>query len=303
MDRFFLPFPSNWLSTEIVKPLGSSVWLLLLLLDLVVRSIDNIGIVSGGKSLHDEDLYLRLGISPNTLTRHRTRLEDHGFIITRTTRYGLKQWFVIGSHKYQGKKDPERQVDLVQSILAEISAKRPPDRKLICNPFYFEVVDRFDAKVNQSRVSTTNSGSTTANNGGSIGDKRANKSNDKARNIDREASGLHTTANMGRDLRDEEEKNLHPEVHSIYMTYVALMGSNSQYPNSEERLLIEEALAHEDFEKLKTAIGNYDGELFARDGSWRVLATSEFFTRERYSRFLEEPGPRSRAPQEDDIPF
>lgn len=224
-------------------------------------------------------------------------------IITRTTRYGHKQWFVIGSDKYRGKKDPERQFDLVQSILAEISAKRPPDRTMICNPAYYEVVDRFDARVNQSRETTTNYGGTTSNNGGSIVDKRANKSNDKARNKDREASGLHTSANMGRDLEDEEEKHLHPEVHSIYLTYVALMGSNSQYPNSEERLLIEEALTHEGFEKLKTAIGNYECELIIRDGSWRVLATSEFFTRIRYSRFLEEPGPRSREPQDDDIPF
>lgn len=304
MNRFFIPYPTMWISPEIATQIGKAVWLLLLLLDLTVRSIDDIGIVLGGQSIHDEDLYERLGVHRNTFTRYRKTLEEAGFIFTRVTRYALRQWFVIGSEKYRGKRAPERQVDLIQSIIADIAASRPSDKSKILNPAYFDILARYDASISKSRMAATNLGEQLTKNGATIIDNKADKTTD-IKEKERAASG-HNSQPTGADVLPEaEETDIHPEVHEIYLAYMRLMRSNSQYPNAEERILIEEALAHEGLVNLKGAINVYEFELSYRDDKWRVLAASEFFKRERYSRFLAKPEPREpySPPAEDDIPF
>ncbi len=307
MGQFFVPFPNTWISREITTQIGKAVWLLLLLLDLTVRSIDDIGIVLGGQSIHDEDLYERLGVHRNTFTRYRKTLEEAGFIYTRVTRYALRQWFVIGSEKYRGKRAPERQVDLVQSIIVDIAASRPSDKSKILNPAYFDILNRFDASISKSRMVATNSGEDLTKNGATpvLIDNNTDESshNSKERKIG--ASGHNPQPIEGEDLAKDEETDIHPEVHEVYQAYMKVMDSNSLYPNHSERTLIEEALTHEGFENLMRAISVYENELYYREGKWRVLAASEFFLRDRYSRFLAKPEPRESCspPAEDDIPF
>ena len=305
MGQYFVPFPNTWISREITTQIGKAVWLLLLLLDLTVRSIDDIGIVLGGQSIHDEDLCERLGVHRNTFTRYRKTLEEAGFIFTRVTRYALRQWFVIGSEKYRGKKAPERQVDLVQSIIADIAASRPSDKSKILNPAYFDILGRYDATISKSRMVATKFDEPLTKNGAPIIDNRADKSSHNREERERGASG-HNSQPTGADVLPEaEETDIHPEVHEIYQAYMKVMDSNSLYPNHSERTLIEEALTHEGFENLMRAISVYENELYYREGKWRVLAASEFFMRDRYSRFLAKPEPRESCspPAEDDIPF
>lgn len=304
MGNFFVAYPTTWITSEISVQLGKAIWLLLLLLDMTTRSVEDIGLVHGGTSIEDEDLIARLDVHRNTLRRHRKRLESAGFIITLTIRNGLRRWFVIGSQKYESKKAPKGQVRLVKSVIARMAASELLETAKILNPHYFEILHKYDTANSKSSGEATNSGEPLTKNGAPNKDKIAYKTSNKVVEKEIGAFGHSTQPTGATSLSEDEETDIPSDVLDIYLAYMTVIGSNSRDPDHDEIKIIGEALVHEGIGNLLEGIRAYESELYLRDGKWRPLATNEFFKRELYSRFLEKP--HSEEPyfplDDDDIP-
>ena len=306
MGQFFIPYPSLWISPTIAEKLGTAIWLLLLLIDLTVRSIDDIGVVLGGKRIFDADLNDRLGGHRNTFRRHRLKLERAGFVFTKTTGNAVRQWFVIGCQKHRGKKAPKWQIQLVHSTIGEMAASRPSDKSKILNPHYFEILHKYDISNSMSSGEATNSGEPFTKNGAHDPyiDKNTNNRLNKDVKKERGAYGHSIQPTDATPISEDEETDIPSDVLEIYLAYMTVIGSNSRDPDHDEIKLIGEALVHEGIGNLLEGIRAYESELYLRDGKWRPLATNEFFKRDFYSRFLEKPP--SEEPyfplDDDDIP-
>ncbi|MCH7575811.1 MAG: hypothetical protein IIA59_11895 [Candidatus Marinimicrobia bacterium] len=304
MAKYFAPFPSDWIFSGVVRELGKSVWLLLFLLDTTVKSIDKIGLVYGGEPLQDDFFTEELGIHRNTLARYRKRLEEAGFIYTRTVWGSMKQWFVIGTEKHTKLKATPKQVQLALSIRAHINNVSKSDLELILNPSFFDLLTNYNAPAIRSGEVSSNNVMAPPNNGAPIKDNTLDEKGD-----DGESRMMGPVRKKKNDLDDEfipaDVSIETEEVLQIYRAYMQLLGSNSETPDKHDSVLIHEALEHEGLDGLKGAINNYTAELEIRGDKWRVYSLFEFLKRDMYSRFLNTAygtKPNYSSP-DDDIPF
>lgn len=280
METFWIIVPTVWITPEIVKRLGKSVWLLLLLLSRTTCSIGGLGLVYGGQELRDRQLFSELGISQNTLGRYRATLEETGFVFTKTEWHGLKRWFVIGCNKYKGREVTKRQAYLAERAWKEILAAVPEDPSKIVNPLYFELVQQRGGEIQQKIKdeepdpipgdTNTNSGAAAPKNGVSITDTSKDKIDDRA-NEEEGASGP--------QLKPTTKGKTDQVIITLYDLYKQIFNVGSTKPSKEVMENIKAALKRIGETHLRDAIHEYSYQLSVEGLSERPMDPEQFFGR------------------------
>jgi len=281
METFWITVPTVWISPEIVKRLGKSVWLLLLLLSRTTCSIGGLGLVYGGRELRDRQLFSELGISQNTLGRYRATLEETGFVHTKTEWLGLKRWFVIGCDKYKDREVTKRQADLTERAWTEILAAVPEDPSHISNPLYVDLVQKRGGDIQRqikegepeptSEGTDTSSGAAAPKNDVTITDKSKAKIADRANEKKEGASGP--------QLEPTTKGKTDQVIITLYDLYRQLFNVGRTKPSEEVKENIKAALKRIGERHLGDAIHEYGYQLSVEGLSERPMDPEQFFGR------------------------
>ncbi len=287
METFWITVPTVWISPEIVKRLGKSVWLLLLLLSRTTCSIGGLGLVYGGRELRDRQLFSELGISQNTIGRYRATLEESGFVHTQTEWSGLKRWYVIGCDKYKDREVTKRQADMAEGAWKEIIAAVPEDLSIMLNPLYVDLVQKRGGDIQRqikdgepeptSEDTDTSSGATAPKNGLSITDTSKDKIADRA-NEEEGASGP--------QLKPTTKGKTDQGIITLYDLYRQIFNVGRTKPSEEVIENIKAALKRIGETHLRDAIHEYSYQLSVEGLSESPMDPEQFFERkyEHYTR-------------------
>ncbi len=290
METFWITVPTVWITPEIVKRLGKSVWLLLLLLSRTTSSVRGLGLVYGGSELRDEQLFAELGISHNTLGRYRATLEESGFVHTKTEWFGRKRWFVIGCRKYEDKKVTVWQADLAEGAWKKIIAAVPKDPSQILNPLYFELVQEMGGDIqrpikneeyeSRSEDTATSFGAAAPKNGVSINDTIKDKIADKA---NEEEGGA-----FGPQLKPAPKGKTDQGIITLYDLYRQIFNVGRTKPSEEVIENIKAAMKRIGETHLRDAIYEYSYQRSVEGSSERPMDPEQFFG-QRYEHYTRVP--------------
>jgi len=114
--NYLVPLSSGVLKPPHVKRIGPALALFAKLEDLVSKGEGTDGIVSGGKPITDKELGDVLGLHQKTISEHRLRLSEHGYIEIKRTPHGhvirvrkSKKWALIQQRRTNSKAQKEKE--------------------------------------------------------------------------------------------------------------------------------------------------------------------------------------------------
>jgi DNA-binding transcriptional ArsR family regulator len=129
--NYLVPLSSGVLRPPHVKRIGPALALFAKLEDLVTAGSGTDGIVSRGKPITDRELGAALGLHQKTISEHRLRLSDHGYIEVKRTPHGhvirvrkSKKWALIQQRRNNPKAKKEKEPS--GSISSEVMEPIPP---------------------------------------------------------------------------------------------------------------------------------------------------------------------------------
>ncbi|MCK4579521.1 MAG: hypothetical protein KAU50_12085 [Candidatus Marinimicrobia bacterium] len=305
MNTYWIPVPTAWISPQIVKRLGRAIWLLLLLLSRTTCSSRGLGLVYGGREIRDLQLFSELGVSQNTLGRYRVRLEESGFVFTKTEWHGLKRWFILGTQKYRDRLITERHSRLVRLAWKKIVSAPQADQSRILNPLYNDLVNEITdenpgwIKYGEPSPSSGSvdiiSGDTGTKNGVGITDSSKDKLPEKAYEEESEwAFGPHP--------EPSKRGKINLDIIAAYQLYCRLLGYPPQIPNKEERKLIGAALKRVSCGNLDSAIYDYDYLRNQEEFPIQPLTPAAFFG-QAYLEHIQLPEDYQDPDDDFDVPF
>ena len=184
--KHYFIFPSEWLTPQIVKALGSRIWLLLYFMDKITHCAGGIGLVLGGQPLSFEDIAAELQIHRNTVALQYADLEKFGFVGSKKVWGGPRKFFVLGYSKFREKRqspDDERRFAFAHSVIqTQIQMWDNETAKNILNPNYQKVLFNLSGNVSKppnSSDTVNKIDEPITNIGASISDKKAREKSSK----------------------------------------------------------------------------------------------------------------------------
>lgn len=281
METFWISMPTAWITPAIVKRLGKSVWLLLLLLSRTTCSIGGLGLVYGGRELRDRQLFSELGISQNTLGRYRATLEETGFVHTKTEWLRLKRWFLIGCDKYKDREVTKWQAGLAEGAWEEIIAAAPEDLSIMLNPLYVDLVQKrvgdIQRQIKDGELEPTSEHTHTSS-GAAAPKKCVSISNTSKDRIDDKANEEEEGA-FGPQLSPTTKGKTDQVIITLYDLYQQLFNVGRTKPSEEVKENIKAALKRIGERHLGDAIHEYGYQLSLEGLSERPMDPEQFFGR------------------------
>ena len=129
--NYSIPLSSGVLRPPHVKQIGPAFALFAKFEDMVTAGVGSDGLVGGGKPVTDKELACALGLHQKTISEHRLRLSEYGYIDVKRTPHGhvirvrkSKKWALIQQRRNSPKAKREKEPN--GPISSEVMEPIPP---------------------------------------------------------------------------------------------------------------------------------------------------------------------------------